>query len=130
MPNFNKHAKAGALTGALTGILLNAVQQYKEIDQGEKENFDWSESLGHTIGGAALGTLGGVLPDIIEPANDPNHRKFFHSILTSLGVGVGIVAVNKSDIPKEIKTALSAAGVGYLSHTFLDSTTPKGIPVI
>ena len=41
-----------------------------------------AETIGHAIGGG----LGGQLPDRIEPATHPNHRKFAHS--ASLGLGI------------------------------------------
>lgn len=44
-----------------------------------------AELIGHAIGGS----LGGQLPDRIEPATHPNHRKFAHS--ASLGVGIAFL---------------------------------------
>jgi len=44
-----------------------------------------AEAMGYAMGGG----LGGQLPDRIEPATHPNHRKFAHS--ASLGVGVALL---------------------------------------
>jgi membrane-bound metal-dependent hydrolase YbcI (DUF457 family) len=42
----------------------------------KKEKPSWPELLGAGLSGVA----GAFLPDIIEPATNPNHRSFFHSI--------------------------------------------------
>ena len=36
---------------------------------------------GEVLGGALAGMVGGKLPDILEPALNPLHRSFFHSVI-------------------------------------------------
>jgi len=130
MSNFKKHAQMGAIVGGATGFFVNFFQQLDKIDNNKEEKFNFFELLGYTTGGVAIGTIGGVLPDLLEPAKDPNHRKFFHSITTGIVVGTSVVALNKSNLPKEVKAIASVAAAGYLSHLALDSATPKGLPLV
>lgn len=67
MANRKQHAVLGAAAG-VTGYAL-----YSWIKQEEM-------SLPELIGFALSGTVGAFLPDIVEPATNPNHRSFFHSV--------------------------------------------------
>ena len=83
------------------------------------------------LGGAGIGAVAGVLPDIIEPATNPNHRKLFHSVLTGAAVTYGMYKGNTSEnLNHEAKTTINIVGSAYLSHLVLDSGTPKGLPII
>ena len=64
------HAFAGAMAGSA-------------VFCSEKE----ADSLADLMVACGLGTFGGKLPDLLEPALHPNHRKFFHSLLFAAGVG-------------------------------------------
>jgi membrane-bound metal-dependent hydrolase YbcI (DUF457 family) len=80
--------------------------------------------------GYASGCAGGVLPDILEPASNPHHRKFFHSKTTAVATAI---AGKKAILSKQnpiLKSALVGAAAGYGSHLVLDSKTPKGLPLI
>lgn len=129
MPNFQKHASSGALVGALTGLALNYFNQVKKSENNEDKKFDYAELFLSTFGGATLGTLGGVLPDILEPANSPHHRKVFHSWATASLISYGLYQAYKSNIPKVAQGLCYIAGFGYLSHLALDSRTPMGLPL-
>lgn len=84
--------------------------------------------------GAIIGAFAGKLPDILEPALNPNHRQFFHSI-TFVGM-LGYVLKKTYDwkpednFEKVIRLMALCAGVGYLSHLALDATTPKSLPLV
>lgn len=67
MANRKQHAVLGAAAG-VSGYAL-----YSWIMQEEM-------SLPELIGFALSGTVGAFLPDIVEPATNPNHRSFFHSV--------------------------------------------------
>ena len=130
MANFNKHQKTGANIGWLFGLSLNFYYQSKRINSGEQKKIDILQLLGFTAGGAFLGAVGGVLPDILEPATNPHHRNFFHSLTVVVAASYGLYKTNRSDFSTDVKAALTATGIGYLSHLALDSSTPKSLPLI
>ncbi len=146
MPGKRTHSGVGLAIGLGAGVL--AVQggdpEYRVIE----------------VAFAGLGGwIGGVTPDLLEPASDPNHRAFFHS----LTAGGGIAAVASADWLKSIRARADecaarasaapegsdlrrseelkclalhcAAGLligflaGYASHLVLDAVTPRGLPV-
>jgi len=147
MPRRRVHSGIGLVTGIGAGFLAT---------QGVDPDYRVLEVAAAAIGGL----LGGIAPDVLEPAGHPNHRAFFHSV-TSAGVlsvaaGEGWVALLRdqadecaaraaaalqgSDIrhSEEFKCAMwhCLAGVligffaGYASHLILDAGTSKGLPVL
>lgn len=70
MPNRKTHDTAGALSGAGYGA-------YRARNQ-EPAKLAFA-----AIGGALGGLAGSKVPDILEPANSPNHRDTCHSVLVS-----------------------------------------------
>lgn len=118
MPNAAAH-KTGA---AIAVGLITATATYKQDNAFVK-----------TTIASALAHFMGTLPDLLEPATNPNHRQFFHS-LTFLGlVGTGMYKLYQweaeDELDKLIRFALLAAGGAYVTHLLMDSTTPKGLPV-
>jgi len=88
-------------------------------------------SLQGTAVSFGLGSLGGTLPDLIEPATNPEHRKFFHSVGFSTFLSSILKEyVSENDASNENKLALSILILSYVSHILSDSTTPKGIPIL
>ncbi len=95
------------------------------------------KALGYepTLPGLAIsvgvGVVGASLHDLLEPANHPNHRAFFHSITFN---GLLAVSLRKAwlspTIPPEQKILLTIGGVACLSHPYLDAFTPKGLPLL
>jgi len=81
-----------------------------------------------------LSLVGGsiaLLPDALEPATNPNHRSFFHSI----SFGLGLIWLNSSlkeneNLSAETKTLFSLMSLAYGSHLLADSTTPMELPII
>mgnify|MGYP000976895494 CR=1 FL=1 len=67
MANRRQHAVLGAASG-VSGYALHTWVKQEEM------------SLPELFGFAISGTVGAFLPDIIEPATNPHHRSFFHSI--------------------------------------------------
>lgn len=111
-----------ALLGAATGILVDVwITQRRSAPP----------SAGRLVLSAIGGSFAGILPDYLEPAYDPNHRRFFHSItfqiLCVAGVAGAWSRASRSDEPRIILTSLVYA---YLSHLLADALTPKGLPRI
>lgn len=122
MPGFKKHAQ----TGAVVGVIINIALQYR--DWALEPDRPMVDRVIETLGAAAFGLFGGILPDAIEPATTPNHRAFFHS-KTVLGAGV-LVAANEADARTPAARIMCAGYAGYISHLVLDAGTPKGLPAI
>ena len=96
-----------------------------------------------TAGAAVIGTA--KFPDKLEPALNPNHRDFYHSILFGIMVGslgylalqdlretrnVRIVAgIKKITLREVIDIFLVGASASYLIHLIADGFTPKGLPL-
>ncbi len=89
--------------------------------------------LGVLISGgwSALATK---LPDLLEPTEHPNHRQFFHS--AAFGLLVGKLSyeayrwVPASDRERIWRELILLGGGAYLLHLLLDSSTPRGIPLL
>jgi inner membrane protein len=88
--------------------------------------------------GALLGGTGGYifacLPDWIEPATNPNHRQFFHSVAFGVVLGIGLYKLYKWEpetaIEEVVRVTALVAGAAYFVHLFLDSTTPRSLPLV
>lgn len=118
MPNFGKHLLIGGGIGSICYLGYCWMTKNKPSLQGAVV------SLG-------LGSLGGTLPDLIEPATNPHRRKFFHSAgLTAFLASILKEYVSEDDTSNENVLALSILILSYLSHILSDSTTPKGIPIL
>ena len=115
-------SKQHALLGATAGLAVYGL--YVLIT---KKDFEWSKTIFCT----ATGFVCGLLPDLIEPATSPSHRKFAHSVLVLCGMSIGKVAIIESKLlSPEKKLYLSCAVASYGSHLLLDSSTPKGLPMM
>jgi hypothetical protein len=55
-----------------------------------RQDHPGSQPLPHPVAGNGGATAMSCLPDILEPATSPNHRKFFHSVVFAAAVGAGI----------------------------------------
>lgn len=127
MANSKEHSNIGEILGLALGIGSYIIKQNNNPDS----EFNLLEFAGYAAGGYGLGSIVAKLPDIIEPASDPNHRKTFHSWGAGIAITWGTIkAVTDTDLSHEAKTAIAVAGAGYLSHLALDADTPKGLPMI
>lgn len=106
------------------------------------------EALAAFASGGVVGLVSSALPDGIEPADHPNHRRFAHSWTVVAGVTAATVksvkparavpgdgsqaqVVVQPEFAQRLARALiPAAGAGYLSHLALDAATPKGLPLL
>lgn len=133
MPNGNIHTLTGTLAGFITSLKIQ-----------EKINPDSPVDFKHLILGCTTGAATGRLPDILEPALNPNHRAFFHSFI--VGVVISYIGVQiwkklgqqNSDLtsPQNGKPSTEflmllglIAIASYVLHLLLDSFTKKGLPL-
>ena len=131
MPNSKKHATVGGVLGLSLFAINNFIKQYNQKQSDPNYKFDWTELALTSFAGGAIGAVAGLLPDILEPATSPNHRKIFHSTLTVIGLGMGLAHVQSTTkFGKEEKQVITTAGICYLSHLVLDSNTPAGLPLL
>ena len=131
MPNLKQHLTAGALVGGGANL---AWQIVKLADSPEPPNGFWEtvnridflELAAFALGGAAVAAL----PDILEPATNPNHRALFHSLGCAGAIGYAVFGRHTQEWSPEPRMAVRIATLSYLSHLILDGGTPKGLPII
>jgi hypothetical protein len=111
-----------AVAGATIGITL----AYCESKNGK--------STVMPLVGGGLGTLFGTLPDIVEPANHPNHRQFFHGVAFAAMLGYGGYKLYQWRSEDDWQKALRSIGLiaisAYLIHLAMDGMTPKSLPLV
>lgn len=82
------------------------------------------------IGMGLLGGVAGLLPDLIEPANSPLHRKTAHSITAVAGLIQGLKKINENpNLQQDQKDFWTILALCYGSHLALDSQTPARLPL-
>lgn len=147
MPDARTHHVVGGLVGG-SSALWNA------------RTSDADGRIVECVGGMYGGSLGGLLPDWIEPALSPRHRGVAHSWGALLGSFATTVQAAQDECRRQAATCLTrsqdptisgidrvlyqlgwffwrfVAGVlsgfapGYASHLALDGCTPMGLPLI
>ena len=122
MPCAKEHLVAGLAVGAI----VNGLIQWLECLDDSAKRFDWGELIVCSAAGGAAA----LLPDILEPADSPNHRKFFHSVTAAGLVVYGMSGRHTDDCSESARKILTVLGMGYLSHLALDCTTPRAIDLI
>lgn len=74
------------------------------------------------------------LPDLLEPAIHPNHRRFFHSWTAVMALSYGMHRLYKweakDDSQKLWRVLGLVAGSAYLAHLVRDAFTSKSLPVV
>lgn len=92
------------------------------------------ENLSELFALLIAGGTGARLPDLIEPASNPNHRAFFHSAVVLTAAVYCAYRLwqwePEDDAEKILKWLGLGLTIGYVSHLALDATTPKSIPLI
>lgn len=130
MPNLKKHITVGAAVGGGANL---AWQLYNIFDSQNPpkgfwetiERIDFVELALFAAGGAGIAAL----PDIIEPADNPNHRAMFHSLAFAGAITYGAFGKHTQKMKPDDRHALQVAALSYLSHLLLDSQTPKSLPL-
>jgi len=99
------------------------------LEEGSRAEMTLSPYLAGTLG-AMLASL----PDKLEPATNPNHRQFFHSVLFAGMLSALAVEVYRwrpdNPLRKVIRYSLLAAIIAYLAHLGLDALTKKSLPIL
>lgn len=118
MPNFEKHL----LIGSISGLAVYGVYKYFEKEP---------VSLAGALIAAGIGAAFAIVPDVIEPAINPNHRSVFHSLAAG---GILIETARRCLVSQNLtpddKKLLSISAAGYLSHLILDAMTPRALPIL
>ncbi|MDX2142028.1 MAG: metal-dependent hydrolase [Rhodospirillaceae bacterium] len=87
-----------------------------------------------TVGYASVAALSANLPDIIEPALNPHHRQFFHSVVFLLTLSVGLYQLYQwkpETIVEQIIRGMGLAiGSAYIVHLLADSLTKRSLPLV
>lgn len=122
MPRFTQHLMLGLATGAA----VNAACQWCEQQVDPNRKFDWGELALCSLAGG----VGGVVPDLLEPADHPGHRQFFHSLAMAGLVAYAASGGHRLRWTRLPRLLAATAAAGYLSHVLADSATPRSIPVI
>ena len=120
------NGKQHLVIGATVGEAFSVLKYFHRKETDETVEFQWSELLLDM----GLGALFASLPDIIEPATSPHHRKFFHSVLAGSAVGYGAFGQHSEKWDTGLKQSMRAIAVSYLSHLVADSTTARSIALI
>ena len=130
MANFRKHLEIGAIIGTITAIVLYLVRYFKEHRRNPDYRFGFWKFIQSVLAGGALGALSGIVTDKIEPATNPNHRGFFHSITFWFALSVATYKLLfERDVDCLCKELVVIGFAGYSSHLMLDMQTPKSLPL-
>jgi len=131
MPNLKKHVAVAAGVGGGANLLW---QLCKLFDSPNPPKDFWETlcriDYFEMAAFAAIGGACGALPDIIEPADNPNHRALFHSLACAGVLTYGAFSKHTANLRPEDRHTLRIAALSYLSHLLLDSETPKGLPIV
>lgn len=122
MPNAKTHFVAGVVTAGV----VNGLAQWAECLHFPERTLDWGEFFICCFAGGAVA----LLPDVLEPAEHPNHRQFFHSVAAAGLVAFAVSGRHTEGYSPQVRKLLCVLGCSYLSHVLLDSDTPKGIRFI
>jgi len=118
-------------TSSLIAFVLELSRQIYISKQGIK--LDPVESIAGLILAPIAGAIGGVVPDKLEPATDPNHRAFCHSISSGAAISLGLSKIPLTTEHRSLNllnVCVRSSGVGYVTHLVQDAGTPAGISII
>jgi membrane-bound metal-dependent hydrolase YbcI (DUF457 family) len=130
MANFKKHLVTGAIVGTITALVLYIIRYFNEHKRNRKIRFDFWKFIQSILSGCALGALTGIVTDKLEPASNPNHRGFFHSLTFWYILSVAAYKLLfERDVDCLCKELVVIGFAGYSSHLMLDMQTPKSLPL-
>jgi hypothetical protein len=137
-----------------------AVVAQSVIECGRTTSLVGNDRFWDVVGALAGASFGGMLPDLLEPALNPNHRQFCHGIVPSLSLitfganrylqGIDELyawadaapttpaysnsTLDPQTTPRWLRFFVAgfvrALPTGYLSHLLADAVTPKGLPLL
>ncbi len=119
MPNGNNHRLLAALV--IGGFSLS-------------QNTGSEEALKRSLLHSSVAALATNLPDLLEPAINPHHRQFFHSMVFGglvVYAGCKLYRWSPEERWERVARNLLLVGCGsYLLHLLADSFTPRGLPLV
>jgi membrane-bound metal-dependent hydrolase YbcI (DUF457 family) len=131
MANFKKHLVTGAIIGTITAVVLYLIWYFTQLRRNPKYKFNFWQFIQGILAGCALGAITGIVADKIEPATNPNHRGFFHSIAFWFLLSVtAYKTLMERNIDCLCKNLVVIGFAGYSSHLMLDFQTPKSLPIL
>ncbi len=132
MANRKEHIKVGAIVGGICNFAWQLTKIYADthrpqnfLDALSRVNY-WEVAGFAAVGGFVFGCL----PDILEPATTPFHRGFFHSAGCWSAVCYGAFGKHSEEWELEERMQIRSMALSYLSHLYLDSKTPMGLPLL
>jgi len=114
--------EAHVIVGGITGAVAYCIMKER---QGEKS------SLLEALAAAVAGGLIATIPDVLEPATDPNHRGPLHSV-GALAACVAVIkkVLDSREIASWAKVWSIVGAAAYASHLVLDGVSPKSLPLL
>lgn len=131
MPRAATHWKASRAVGVVAPPTFYILAETQKIPGALFEGSPFS-GLGaflYWVGAIVCSTVGGMLPDILEPAfiYGPKHRGVLHSFLFLAGLVVleylilyGRILTGADDVYFYVRNVLFYLALGYLTHLLLD----------
>jgi inner membrane protein len=110
----------------VAGLAIASAAAHHEQQNGEQTAMP--------LAAGAVGAFCTNLPDILEPATSPNHRKVFHSVACAVVLIAGFKKAwnwkPEDDFGRLLRFVALAGTAGYLAHLALDATTKRSLPLI
>ena len=110
----------------ISGIGTAILDLFDQAESGEPINFL------QTLFSSFVGSIGGTIPDIVEPSfRNPNHRGFFHSVAASGVLHLSENMIKSSEnVHPFVKKLFIDLSRGYKFHLLADATTKRSLPLI
>jgi len=103
-----------SVVGGISGFIVTLVDNNSEV-KGNPLN---------PLLSTGIATLFGKLPDILEPATNPHHRQFCHSMVILAGISYGLKKTYnwkpQDQSERLLRKIVLCAGAGYVSHLLLE----------
>lgn len=128
MPNRKKHQQTAFWLEVVRMTVVNYSQQQNRINNGQASELNLGELVGKSLLHGGISAAFCMVPDQLEPATNPRHRKTFHSVTAGSAMTFGMIKANNSDLDDDWKQVINSIGVGIGSHLILDSETDAGLP--
>lgn len=113
MPDGETHVALGTLAGGAAGLGMASHHSIERLDAG----------AALILGGILGGQFGGRLPDILEPADHPNHRSVCHSFAAGRLVLSSLAGMEALTIPLVRVARMRRAQRKTLPSNHLDRTS-------
>jgi membrane-bound metal-dependent hydrolase YbcI (DUF457 family) len=131
MADFKKHVTVGAAVAGGANLVYQIVRLYASA----QPPADFWEALTRVKWGRvavfdAAGATIAALPDLLEPADHPNHRALFHSVCCGGALTYGAFGKHSERWRDDDRHAIRVGALSYLSHLLLDAGTPKSLPFV